>query len=329
MLPQGIGGSSPLPGTMKIIKIEKNNAGTRVDKFLAQEFFSMSRGEIIKNIKAENILVNGKQIKPSYILKENDEVSSDISFERQNIKPNIKIKIRKVYEDENILALNKPAGVQVHPDSNEKENTLVNALMVEYPQIKNVHDETLGSYLRPGIAHRLDKDTSGIIVIAKNMKTLAELKNLFQERKVEKKYLAIVFGQMRDRKGIITKPIARAGNYRKQVIAGAKTKTKIRGAVTEYKVLKNFGDYSLLEVTPKTGRMHQIRIHLFSIGHPIVGDKLYILKNVKNTLLAERQMLHAVDMNFRLFNEVYKFHAELPYDFNSILAKLDGKEQKR
>jgi 23S rRNA pseudouridine1911/1915/1917 synthase len=314
---------------MKIIKIEKNKAGIRIDKFLAQEFFSLSRGEIIKNIKAENILVNGKKIKPSYTLKENDEILSNISFEREEIKPNPKIKLHKIYEDENILAINKPAGIQVHPDSNEKENTLVNSLVAEYPQIKNVHDGTLGAYLRPGIVHRLDKDTSGVIVVAKNKKTLAELKRLFQERKMEKKYLAIVFGQMRDRKGIITKPIARAGNYRKQVIAGAKTKTKIRGAVTEYKVLKNFGDYSLLEVSPRTGRMHQIRIHLFSISHPIVGDKIYKLKNLKDDLSAKRQMLHASDLNFKLFNENHKFHAELPYDISSALSQLDGKKQKR
>ena len=314
---------------MRIIKIKKNNVGIRIDKFLAQEFFSLSRGEIIRNIKAENISVNEKKIKPSYILKENDEVLSDISFERQEIKPNDKMKLHKIYEDENILVLNKPAGIQVHPDSNERENTLVNILVAEHPQIKSVHDETLGAYLRPGIVHRLDKDTSGVIVVAKNMKTLAELKILFQERKMEKKYLTIVFGQLRDRKGIITKPIARAGNYRKQVIAGAKTKTKIRGAVTEYKVLKNFGNYSLLEVTPKTGRMHQIRIHLFSIGHPIVGDKLYKLKNLKDDLLAKRQMLHASDLNFKLFNQDHKFHAEPPYDFSYTLSMLDGKEQKR
>jgi 23S rRNA pseudouridine1911/1915/1917 synthase len=314
---------------MKLIKIEKNNAGTRIDKFLAKEFFSLSRGEIIRNIKAGKILVNNKIIKPSYILKENDEISAEIILKREEVKPNLNIKLHKIYEDENILVINKPAGIQVHPDANERENTIANALVAQYPHIKEVHDGSLGAFLRPGIVHRLDKDTSGVLVIAKTSETLQMLKEMFLERKVSKKYLAVVYGKLRNRRGIITKPIARAGNYRKQVIAGAKTKTKVRGAVTEYKVLKSFGDYSLLEVFPKTGRMHQIRIHLFSIGHPIAGDKLYRLKNIKDSLAAKRQLLHASDLNFKFFNENYKFHAELPYDFSSALSKLDGKEQKR
>jgi len=322
-------GASLSHGTMRIIKIEKNNAGIRIDKFLAQEFFSLSRGRIIKEIKEGKIKVNQEEIKPRYHLKENDESESFISFKREGIIPNSKIKLDIIYSDENIIVINKPAGIQVHPDSNEKENTIVNGLIAKFPEVESVHDETLGSYLRPGIVHRLDKETSGVMVMARNLKAFEELKKLFQDRKVRKKYWAIVYGRLKNRRGIITKPIARAGNYRKQVIAGSKTKTKIRGAVTDYKVLKDFGSYSLLEVSPKTGRMHQIRIHLFSIGHPIVGDKIYRLKNLKDTLPAERQMLHASEINFRLFNDNYKFHAKPPQDFKKVMAELDGGEQKR
>jgi 23S rRNA pseudouridine1911/1915/1917 synthase len=308
---------------MKIIKVSKN-FGIRIDKFLAMEFFSMSRGKIIKAIKEEKILVNGVKVKPSYILKESDEIKSDIHFEREELIPNKKIRLDIIYSDENIIVINKPAGIQVHPDGNEKENTVANALIAKFPEIKNVHDGTLGAFLRPGIVHRLDKDTSGILIIARNMKILEELKQLFQERKIQKKYLALVFGVPKDKKGIITKPIARAGNYRKQVIAGAKTKTKIRGAVTFYKVIRRYKDYSLLEVEPKTGRMHQIRIHLFSISHPVVGDKIYKMKNIKNPEKAERQLLHASELNFKMDGEKYSFNSKLPDDFASFVGNLDG-----
>ena len=227
------------------IKVTQNNIGTRIDKFLAREFFSLSRGEIIKNIKEGKILINNELVKPSYKLKENDEIESNISFEREGVAPNDKIKLNIIYSDDNIIVIDKRAGIQVHPDSNEKENTLANALIAKFPEIKDIHDESLGAFLRPGIVHRLDKDTSGVMIFARNKKTFDELKEMFQERKVHKKYIAIVYGQIKDKKGIITKPIARAGSYKRQVIAGAKTKTKIRGAVTEYKLLQRLGNYSV------------------------------------------------------------------------------------
>jgi 23S rRNA pseudouridine1911/1915/1917 synthase len=307
---------------MNIIKITQNNIGIRIDKFLAQEFFSLSRGEIIKNIREGKILVNKASIKPSYHLRENDEIESNISFEREDLAPNNEIKLNLIYSDDNIIVINKPAGIQVHPDSNEKKNTLVNALISKFPEIEDVHDESLGAYLRPGIVHRLDKDTSGVMIIARNQKTFNELKEMFQERKVHKKYIALVYGQFKDKKGIITRPIARAGSYKRQVIAGAKTKTKIRGAVTEYRQLQRFNNYTLLEAAPLTGRMHQIRIHFFSIGHPVVGDKLYKLKSIKTTALAKRQLLHAEKIDFTLFGQKFSFVAPLPEDFNVFLKNI-------
>jgi len=308
---------------MKIIKVEKNNIGIRIDKFLAQEFFSLSRGEIIKNIKEGNILVNKEIVKPSYKLKENDEIKSDISFVKEELVPNKEIKLNLIYTDDNIIVVNKQAGLQVHPDSNERKDTLVNSLLASFPEIKNVHEESLGAYFRPGIVHRLDKETSGIVVIARNQKTFEELKELFKNRRIKKKYVALVYGQLKDKKGLITRPIARAGNYKKQTVAGLKTKTKIRGAVTEYKQLRRFNSYSLIEVRPLTGRMHQIRIHMFSIGHPIVGDKLYKSKSIKPNPLAKRHLLHAQQLDFTLFGQKFSFFAPLPEDFNVFLKNID------
>jgi 23S rRNA pseudouridine1911/1915/1917 synthase len=307
------------------ILITTENAGIRLDVFLAKEFFSFTRGEIIRNIKKGIILVNGKEVKPSYQLKENDEIESKLVFERAELIPNKEIKIPIIYSDENIIVVNKPAGLQVHPSSTEKEKTLVNGLIVTFPEIKEVHDDSLGAFLRPGIVHRLDKDTTGVMVVARNQKTFWELKELFQERKIHKKYVALIFGQLKEKKGIITKAIARSANYKKQVVAGAKTKTKIRSAVTQFKVLEKFQNYSLVEAMPLTGRMHQIRIHFFSLGHPVVGDKKYQLKFSKNQTVknAARQLLHAREITFQLRGKKFSFSAPIPQDFQDFLADIE------
>jgi len=300
---------------MKII-ITESNIGSRLDKFLVKEFFSYTRGEIIRQIKVGNILVNGKKNKPSYILKENDKLEINLEKNNTELITNKKIKLEIIFHDENIIVVNKPAGLQVHPDFHEKNDTLANALISKFPEIKNVGEDLL----RPGIVHRLDKDTSGIIVVARNQKAFLELKNKFKDREMEKIYWAIVSGKINDR-GVIEKPIARATNYKKQIIAGKKTKTKIRPSVTEYKKVKNVGDYSLVEVSPKTGRMHQIRVHLNSIGHPVVGDKIYRQKNSKSDLSALRQLLHAKSIKFELFGKEYFFQSDIPDDFHRFLTK--------
>jgi 23S rRNA pseudouridine1911/1915/1917 synthase len=163
------------------------------------------------------------------------------------------------------------------------------------------------------------------MVIARNQKTFLELKNKFQNREIEKKYWAVVYGKPKDKIGVINKPLARATTYKKQVIAGKKTETKIREAVTQYKVLKNWDNLSLLEVTPKTGRMHQIRVHLTSIGHPIAGDKLYKTNKTNKTdgmeNMAVRQMLHAKSIKFNLFEADFLFEVKVPADFDQFLTK--------
>jgi len=319
---------------MKII-ITKENSKQRIDKFLVsafakatadkQELFSygMTRGEIIRNIKNEDVLVNGKKVKASYILKEGDEIILNLKFQiSKKLFPNADLKIEIIYQDKNIIVFDKPAGISVHPVRPEEKNTLVNFLLYKFPEIKNINDGSKNCELRPGIVQRLDKDTSGVMVVARNQSSFNEMKKLFQDRKVTKEYLAIVFGKLKSKKGVIEKSIARSQNYKKQIIAGPRTRTKIRPAVTEYEVLKEYADYSLVAARPKTGRTHQIRVHLSALGHPIVGDSKYKLKKFKTIGKANRQLLHAKKIRFSLLGKEYSFQVPLSQDFNLFLAGL-------
>lgn len=303
--------------TMKIT-IEKKYSGQRIDKFLKERIFfdeEIARAEIIKNIKNGNVSVNGKEIKPSYILKENDVV--DVERETHNAKllANQEIDLQIIYQDENIIVLNKPAGLKVHGDNFDDKNNLVNGLLSKFPEMENVGEDRL----RPGIVHRLDKDTSGVMVAARNQKTFEELKKKFQGREMEKKYLAIVCGHLPNKEGKIEAPIARAMNYKKQKIAQGRVRGKIRPAITLYKVVKKLENFDLVEVWPKTGRMHQIRVHLAHISHPVAGDQKYARKEFKNLPGAKRQMLHAKELKFNLNERDYNFSVEPPVDFADFL----------
>lgn len=313
---------------MKKIIIRNNQTNERVDKFLAKEFFSYSRGEIIKKIKNGEVKINGKNEKPGYILRENDVIEIENFPREKNNEPvaDDKIPLQILFENENIIIINKQAGIQVHPSHNEKKNTLVNGLIAKYPEIKNVHDESHDGKFRPGIVHRLDKDTSGVMVIARNKKTFDELKKQFKNRLIEKRYVAVCEGIFEKKEGLIEKSLARSSDYRRQVIARENTKTKTRKAATHYKVIKEHGHYSLVEVFPKTGRMHQIRVHLAFVGHPVVGDLVYAGKRKieKDTeKKAKRQLLHAEELKFELFGKKYSFLAPIPQDLKSFLANID------
>lgn len=317
---------------MRKIIINETDSGWRIDKFLSsfakamadkkeEVFFNedITRGEIIRRINDGKILVSGKKIKPNYILKEGDKIEiSPIKIEK-DLVCNKEKRFKILYQDKNLIVVDKPAGIQVHPDQRKRNDTLVNGLLFEFPEIRTVGDDPS---MRPGIVHRLDKDTSGIMVVARNQDAFDELKSRFKNREIEKKYWAIVYGILNEKKGIIEKPLARSSNYKKQVVASRKTKTKIRPAVTEYRVLEEFGNYSLVEASPKTGRTHQIRVHLASIGHPVVGDEKYILKRIKKAPGAKRQLLHAKSLAFDIFGKKYAFSSELPQDFNDFLENL-------
>lgn len=219
-----------------------------------------------------------------------------------------------IYSDRNLIALNKPPGISAHKGSSVRGPTLTDFLLEKFPELAKVGEDRE----RPGIVHRLDKDTSGVLVVARNQKSFLALKDLFKRRLVEKIYLAIVCGAPRHKRGIISSSIGRLiGNpFKRGVKRGG---TGIRGereAVTEYKLLKKGEKYSLLELKPRTGRMHQLRVHLKSLGHPVACDKLYGGKNVCCPEGAERQLLHAKSISFSLpeGRRLY-FEADPPQDF--------------
>ncbi|MEK7634486.1 MAG: RluA family pseudouridine synthase [Patescibacteria group bacterium] len=243
------------------------------------------------------------------------------------------MEINVIYKDNNFLAINKPAGVLVHQinlkpktQNLKSEFILVDWLLEKYPEIKNVGD---APEIRPGIVHRLDKDTSGIIIVALNQEYFDYLKSLFQNHQIKKEYLALVYGKLKSKKGVINKPIALKSGTTKRTIWKGKMEKE---AITEYEALKEFkykiSDkknkeeyFSLIKVMPKTGRTHQIRIHLSSIGHPIVGDSLYGPK--KNVLNLNRQFLHAKSLEFSLSDgHRMKIEADLPEDLKNVLSGL-------
>lgn len=311
---------------MKKIIINKAGAGQRIDIFLREGIFlneGISRGEIIRKIKNGEILLNGGIAKPSYALKVGDEIKINIQKEKEEIIPNKKIKLEIIHQDRNIIIVNKPSGMSVHPNDSEKENTLVNALVAEFPEIKSVNDGSEGSWMRPGIVHRLDKDTSGVMAVARNKKTFNELKKKFANREIEKNYVAVVYGHLGKKEGVVNEPIARSASFKKQKIARGKMKGTARPAVTEYKLLKRYGDFDLVEVFPKSGRMHQIRVHLAFLGNPIVGDDKYTRKDLVKPAGITRQLLHAQKLKFELGGKKYNFKAEAPKDFADFLKGID------
>ncbi len=228
-----------------------------------------------------------------------------------------------IYEDKNILVVNKPAGISVHPDNTHKTGTLIQEIFKNHPEIKNVGEDPV----RPGIVHRLDKDTSGVLIVAKNQATFEYLKNQFQNHKIKKTYLALVSGKLKNKEGTIDLPIGRSRKSPVQRLASPKARGKLREAITEYKVLevfvksRAFDTYSLVEVYPKTGRTHQIRVHFKAIGHPVVCDKLYS----KNSCLPSlsRQFLHASSLELTLPDgSRNRFEASLPDDLEKALKQL-------
>ncbi len=304
---------------MRKIIITTESAGVRLDKFLAKEFFSMSRGEIIRQIKEGNVLVDKKKEKAAYIIKEGDELEIGLVTPKNKLVANENVQVSIIYEDENFIVLNKPAGIQVHPGKLREIDTLANWLIAKYPEIADVHDGSKDAELRPGIVHRLDRETSGVMIVAKKKESFAVLKEMFAKRKIQKTYLAIVYGLPKEKSGTIKAAIAKSADYRKQVVAKLNTKTKIREAVTDYLFLAQKKEISLVEAKPKTGRMHQIRVHLALIGHPIVGDKLYDSSKTKKVDV-DRQMLHAFRLEFEYLGQKYAFQAPIPED----MKRVDG-----
>ncbi len=303
----------------KTIKISEDQANQRLDKFLVSFCSDKSRSAWQKEIQRGNIFINGKIAKPDYILKENDELI--INENKIEKSENIEIpKIDIIYENNDVIAIDKPAGVVAQSAPSSQNPSVTDFLKSHYPKISEVGENES----RFGIVHRLDKDTSGIMIAAKNNASFEFLKKQFKDRLAQKTYIALVYGKIKPKEGIIDFKIGRSKtNPNTQTAIDNKKKEgiKSREALTLYKTVKSFKDYSLLEVQPKTGRMHQIRVHLKAIGYPVVGDKKYFFKKYStiNPQL-ERQFLHASKLTIKLPNlEEKTFHSVLPLELSQFL----------
>lgn len=339
----------------------------RIDKYLTNKYPNLSRAYIKDQIKLGNFLVYPEQsrgvvkkVKPFYVLRESDQVGFTQGFSlpaAAQILPNPAIKLNIIYEDENVIVINKPAGLSVHPrqDKNglpllqEIDTTLVSGLLAYYPAIASVGDPSTHStdaqggersrttssgqaLLRPGIVHRLDKDTSGVMIIAKNQASFDWLKKQFKERQTIKKYLALVHGSLKNKEGEIKTLLHRA---KKDPTKQKVSKNEGKEAITQYKVLKEYNGYSLLEASPKTGRLHQIRVHLVHLGHPVMGDTKYgpkpkldfglpLKSSFKESENPFRQFLHAQELEITLLGGPKKtFSAPIPADLQAILDALE------
>ncbi len=292
------------------------DVGKRLDVFLAEKIPGLSRSQAKKLIAEGLVEVDGTLCpKPKYRVKGLEKIKALLPPPQAiELRPEEDVAFEILYEDEDIAVINKPPGVVVHPAAGHYEGTLVHGLLARLKGLSGV-----GGKLRPGIVHRLDKDTSGILLVAKNDLAHEKLSRMFKERTIKKVYLALVHGRPKALAGKIEKPIARHPVHRKKmaVIKGG------REAVTLWRVKESFPQAALLEVEPQTGRTHQIRVHLASIGHPIVGDALYGGAKPHGPK-AQRQLLHAYKLSFKQprTGQVLSFEAPLPPDFEEVLDAL-------
>jgi len=299
---------------MKKYIVKSNEIGKRIDAHISIVEKEISRTAVQRLIEEEIITVNGKKTKASYKVQENDIIEIG-----ENKPKEIKLKaedipIEIIYEDEDIIVVNKPKGLVVHPAVGNPDGTLVNAIMA----ICKDSLSGIGGEIRPGIVHRLDKDTSGILIIAKNDTAHINLSEQIKNHEVEKTYIALVRGIVKENEATINMPIGRSTKDRKKMAVNKNGKN----AVTHFKVLNRYEKYTLLEIKIETGRTHQIRVHLSHIGYPVVGD--YTYSNGKNDFNVEGQMLHSKKIKFRhpKSNKEMELVANLPEYFQKILEKL-------
>ena len=294
---------------MKIVVEENDNK--RIDKYLSEKV-SFSRSLIEKMIKNGNILVNNKSVKESYKVCINDEIIINEVFENKNNIVPCKMDIDIVYEDDDIMIINKASGVVVHPGAGNHDNTLVNGL---YYYTKNLSD--LNGDERPGIVHRLDKDTSGLMVVAKNNKAHEVLGKMFMNHEVKRTYIALLSGVLPYNKGVIDVPIKRDDKYFDKMMACEDGKK----AITHFEVLKRYEKYTLVSLKLETGRTHQIRVHMAYLGYPVYNDPVYNNKDATSF----GQFLHSkeIDFNHPITGNHLHFEVDVPKEFSDFLKKLD------
>ena len=297
---------------MKIIADDLSEE-QRIDTYLADILQNYSRSKIQSEIKSNSILVNSKSVKPSYVVKNSDIIEINISENDYKIEPeNINLKI--AYEDDNMLVINKPSGMLTHPTTLEKSGTLVNALLYKYGE--NLSD--VNGDLRRGILHRLDRNTSGLLMIAKNNKTHEFLVEQMKAGNIDKRYLAVVKGVIGQDNFVINKPIGRNPNQPQKmcIIEGGKD------SISEVKVIERFKEATLIEVHLITGRTHQIRVHLSSMGHPVYNDTLYGFGKIK--VKTEEQVLQSYKLTFPkpFSQELISLEVEKDEKLQKVLAFL-------
>ena len=305
---------------MKEYIVSQEEKGKRLDTYIPSVDTDITRTSAQRLIEDGNILVNGKNAKVSYKIQENDKISVEIPKPKQIELKAQDIPIEIIYEDSDIIVVNKPKGMVVHPANGNPDGTLVNAIMA----ICKDSLSGIGGEIRPGIVHRIDKDTSGLLIVAKNDNAHVKMSEQIKSHEVKKTYIALVRGVFKENEATIDMPIGRSTSDRKKMAVNKNGKD----AITHIKVLKRFDKYTLLQVNIETGRTHQIRVHLSHIGYPIVGD--YTYSNGKNEFDVVGQCLHAQKLEFKhpITQKDMCLEAELPQYFKDILDKLKDREIK-
>lgn len=295
--------------------IIQENQQMRLDKYLAEQFPELTRSYLQKLIKDGEVLVNGKSVKTGYQLSRGDEVSVNIPEPKElDVKPQ-KMDLDIVYEDEDVILINKPKGMVVHPAPGHTTDTLVNGLL--YHCQGNLSG--INGVARPGIVHRIDRDTTGILIVCKNDMAHNSIARQLKDHTINRRYRALVHGNLKEDKGTVEGPIGRHPVDRKKMAINERNG---KPAVTHYQVLERFGNYTFIECVLETGRTHQIRVHMASIGHPLVGDEVY--GSAKCPFKLQGQCLHAMVLGFvhPRTGEYMEFSAELPGYFQDLLKKL-------
>jgi 23S rRNA pseudouridine1911/1915/1917 synthase len=298
------------------IIVKPNTLRERIDVFLSREI-GLSRSQVDKLIKSGLVKLNNGPAKHGYRIKTDDRILVKVPPAKEIEAGPEDIPLDIVYEDNDIIVINKPPGIVVHPAAGNAEHTLVNALLHHCKDLSGI-----GGSIRPGVVHRIDKDTSGLIVFAKNDEAHLNLAKQIKDREVKKLYLALVYGKMKSNSGIIDAPMGRHPVHRKKMAVIRSQNLKKRDALTYYKVVKRYIGYTLVELDLKTGRTHQIRVHLSYIGYPVVGDRTYSKKN--NEIGASRQLLHAYQIGFHhpITGKYLEFRTEMPGDMRDVLGAL-------
>ena len=290
----------------------------RLDSYISKSNLDLSRSMVQKLIKENRVFVNGKNEKESYKIKVNDNITIQIEEPKSSKLEAQDIPLNIIYEDNDIIVINKPKGMVVHPGNGNPDNTLVNAVLAHCKGSLS----GIGGEIRPGIVHRIDKDTSGLIIVAKNDKSHINLSEQIKNHEVTKIYTALVKGNISEDEATIDMPIGRDKKDRKKMSVTREGKE----AVSHIKVVKRYGNYTLIRVKIDTGRTHQIRVHMAKIGHPVIGDEVY--SSGKNEFGVKGQMLHSTILKFKhpISGKEIMLEAPLPQYFEDVLSKLDKSE---